>query len=202
MLDLGRVLPVVVLDDPGRAADLVHALLAGGIQSAEIALRTPRSFEVLGAAAAVPGIAVGAGTVLLPDQATQAADAGAAFLVSPGLDEEVVEAAARRGLPALPGVATATELQRAVRLGLGRVKFFPAEAMGGVATVRALSAPFPGVRFLPSGGIGPAEAPGYLSEPAVFAVSGSWMVPAGAVAAGDWATIERLSAEAVALAAP
>jgi 2-dehydro-3-deoxyphosphogluconate aldolase/(4S)-4-hydroxy-2-oxoglutarate aldolase len=202
-MDLGRIVPVVVLDEPGRAAGLMGALARGGVRCAEITLRTPHALEVIATAAgAHPSLIVGAGTVLSPADVDAAADAGAAFLVSPGLDEAVLQAAARRGLPALPGVATATEVQRAVRLGLERVKFFPAESSGGVATIRALAGPFPGVRFLPSGGIGPGQAPGYLAEPAVFAVSGSWMVPASAVDSGDWETIERLSAEAVALAAP
>jgi 2-dehydro-3-deoxyphosphogluconate aldolase/(4S)-4-hydroxy-2-oxoglutarate aldolase len=202
-LDLGRMVPVVVLENPGRAAGLVDALAAGGIRCAEITLRTPRALEAIAVAtSARPELIVGAGTVLRAGDVDAAADAGAAFIVSPGLDEAVVDAAARRGLLALPGIATATELQRAVQLGLDRVKFFPAAAMGGATTIRALSAPFPGVRFLPSGGVGPSEAPDYLAEPAVFAVSGSWMVPAAGIEAGDWETIARLSAEAVALAAP
>jgi 2-dehydro-3-deoxyphosphogluconate aldolase/(4S)-4-hydroxy-2-oxoglutarate aldolase len=196
---LGRIVPVVVLDDPSRAADLMGALAAGGIRCAEITLRTPRALEAIAAASAEPALVVGAGTVLSAADVDAAVDAGARFVVSPGLDEAVIAAAARRGVPALPGVATATEVQRAAGLGLDRLKFFPAGPMGGVATIRALSGPFPAVRFLPSGGIGPAEAPAYLTCPAVFAVSGSWMVPQEAIAAGDWARIERLSAEAVAL---
>ncbi|HWM35007.1 MAG TPA: bifunctional 4-hydroxy-2-oxoglutarate aldolase/2-dehydro-3-deoxy-phosphogluconate aldolase [Pseudolysinimonas sp.] len=197
--DLGPIVPVVVLDDPARARDLMSALAAGGIRSAEIALRTPHSFQVLEAAATVPGIVVGAGTVIDPEVAKRVVDAGARFVVSPGFDETVATAAAAAGADVVPGVATASEVQRALRAGLSRLKFFPAEPLGGVAAIRALAGPFPQVSFLPSGGISAARAPAYLAEPTVFAVSGSWMVPADALASGDWERVERLSAEAVSL---
>lgn len=198
-LDAQRIVPVVVLDDAGRAPDLAAALAAGGIGCAEITLRTPAGVAAIAAiAAAHPDFMVGAGTVLTVDEVDRVVDAGAAFVVSPGFDDAVVARAQQRGVLALPGVATATEVQRALAAGLDRLKFFPAEAMGGLATIAALAGPFPRVRFLPSGGVTLANSAAYLASPAVFAVSGSWMVPRGTIAAGDFAEIERLSAEATA----
>ncbi|WP_227000562.1 bifunctional 4-hydroxy-2-oxoglutarate aldolase/2-dehydro-3-deoxy-phosphogluconate aldolase [Protaetiibacter intestinalis] len=196
------IVPVVVLDDPDAGPDLAAALAAGGIGCAEITLRTPAGIPAIARiSAADPGFLVGAGTVLEPRQVDEVADAGARFVVSPGLDPEIVERALARGLEVLPGVATASEVQRALRLGLDRVKFFPAEVLGGRAAIEALSGPFPGMRFLPSGGVTAANAADYLATPAVFAVSGSWMVPRSDVAAGDWAAIEQLSVDTVRAAA-
>jgi 2-dehydro-3-deoxyphosphogluconate aldolase/(4S)-4-hydroxy-2-oxoglutarate aldolase len=193
------IVPVVVLDDAGAAPELAAALAAGGIRCAEITLRTPAGIRAIAAiAAADPDFLVGAGTVLEPDDVDRVADAGARFVVSPGLDAELVERAQRRGLEVLPGVATASEVQHARRLGLRRVKFFPAGQLGGLATIEALAAPFADMRFLPSGGVGPENAAAYLASIAVFAVSGSWMVPRDALLAGDWARVERLSVEAMA----
>ena len=198
-IDRIRIVPVVVLDDPARAVDLAHALAAGGIGTAEITLRTPAGLAAIAAIAdSVPDFVVGAGTVLSLDDLDRVADAGAAFAVSPGLDEELVDHARDRGVLPLPGVATASEVQRAVRAGLDRVKFFPAAQLGGLATITALAGPFPRVGFLPSGGVSRENAADYLVSPSVFAVSGSWMVPRDALASGDFETVRTLALDAVA----
>jgi 2-dehydro-3-deoxyphosphogluconate aldolase/(4S)-4-hydroxy-2-oxoglutarate aldolase len=194
-----RIVPVVVIDDAARATELAAALMAGGIPCAEITLRTEAGAAAMAAAASVPGFTVGAGTVLTPDDVDRSADRGAEFIVSPGFDEQVVERALARGLGVLPGIATATELQRARRAGLEAVKFFPADRLGGLDTIAALAAPFPTMRFVPSGGVGPHNAADYLEHPAVLAVSGSWMVPRSEIAAGAFDAIERLTAQAVAV---
>ena len=145
-----------------------------------------------------PSIAVGAGTVLSAAQAREAVAAGASFVVSPGLSESVVEACRELGVPVLPGVATATDIMRAIGMGLGVLKFFPAEAMGGLPVLRALAAPFGAVRFVPTGGIDASLAGSYLSHPQVAAVGGSWLVPPAAVRAEDFAAIETLARSALA----
>ena len=192
------IVPVVVIDDAGRAQDLVAALAAGGIHCAEITLRTPAGLAAIAAAAGVGGFRVGAGTVVSLDDLQRSVDAGAEFIVSPGFDDELVARAQELGVTVLPGTATATEVQRAAKAGLGNVKFFPADRLGGLATIAALSAPFPGMRFVPSGGVSAANAAEYLAHPAVAAVSGSWMAGRELIRAGDFAAIERISREAVA----
>jgi 2-dehydro-3-deoxyphosphogluconate aldolase/(4S)-4-hydroxy-2-oxoglutarate aldolase len=144
-------------------------------------------------------VLLGAGTVLTPAQVDQAVAAGAGYVVSPGLSRAVVERCAEHGVLALPGAVTATEVQAALELGLTAVKFFPAGTSGGPAAIRALAAPFGGVRFVPTGGVGPADVGDYLAVDAVLAVGGSWMVPRDRVAAGDVEAVRRLTAEAVAL---
>ncbi|MDY0908210.1 bifunctional 4-hydroxy-2-oxoglutarate aldolase/2-dehydro-3-deoxy-phosphogluconate aldolase [Microbacterium sp. CFBP9034] len=193
------IVPVVVIDDPGRAHALAEALLAGGIGCAEFTLRTPAGIAALRAAAAVPGFLAGAGTVLTVDQAKAAADAGAAFAVSPGYDPAVAGAVAGHGVTMIPGVATPTEVQRAFGDGFAHVKVFPAGLLGGPAYLDALAAPFREVAFLPSGGVAPDDVGPYLRRPHVFAVSGSWMVPRAAIADGDFdliSTRSRAAAEA------
>lgn len=194
-----RIVPVIVIDDAGRAVDLAHALAAGGIACAEVTFRTPAAAAAISAMAGVPGFTVGAGTVLSIDNLSAAADAGATFIVSPGLDGGLVDAVLARELGVLPGVATATEAQGAVAAGLDAVKFFPADRLGGLATIRALAAPFPGLGFIPSGGVTATSAVDYLADPAVPAVSGSWMAGRQLIADGDMPAIQRLSAETVAL---
>lgn len=198
MLNGSRIVPVVVLDDASFAPDLADALTAGGIPCAEITLRTPAALDAIRAVAGRPDFAVGAGTVLTVAQVDAAVDAGATYLVSPGFDDAVAQRAAQRGVPLVPGIATATEIQRAIAAGLDHLKVFPAAAVGGTAALRAFAGPFPGVRFLPSGGVSAANAAEYLALPSVFAVSGSWMVPAAALAARDAETVRALSAEATA----
>ncbi|MFC0680125.1 bifunctional 4-hydroxy-2-oxoglutarate aldolase/2-dehydro-3-deoxy-phosphogluconate aldolase [Lysobacter korlensis] len=199
-LDTVRILPLLVLDDAEPASATASALLAGGIRCAEIALRTEAAIPAIAAASRVPGFLVGAGTVLTPDQVDATVAAGARFIVSPGLDERVVVRARDLGVAVLPGVVTATEVQRALTLGLDRLKFFPAEASGGLAAITALAGPFPTVRFLPSGGVTEANAPDYLRSAAVFAVSGSWMASRDAIAARDLSAIEGAARRSAALA--
>ncbi|HEU4808634.1 MAG TPA: bifunctional 4-hydroxy-2-oxoglutarate aldolase/2-dehydro-3-deoxy-phosphogluconate aldolase [Homoserinimonas sp.] len=193
-----RVVPVVVLDDPEHAEPLADALVAGGLPCAEVTFRTPAAEAAIRALAGRTDILVGAGTIVTAAQVDRAVDAGARFLVSPGIGHDVLRRASERDIPVLPGVATASEAQTAVAAGLGRVKFFPAETTGGVGMLSALSAPFPGLRFMPSGGVNLANVTGYLAHPAVFAVGGSWMVPRDRIATGDFDAIRRLTAETVA----
>jgi len=194
-----RIVPLVVIDDEDAAVDLAATLEASGIACVEVALRTPSAMAAIARiSAALPEFAVGAGTVLSADQVSAAADAGAGFIVSPGLDVPVVERALELGLDVLPGVATPSEVQRAVGLGLRELKFFPAHVMGGPAGVRALAGPFPQVRFMPSGGVDGSNASMYLDLPAVFAVSGSWVAPRELIAAHHWSGIGELCTAAVA----
>ena len=181
-----RVVPVVVLDDPARADDLGAALVAGGLPLAEVTFRTAQAAAVLRRLAERGDVVVGAGTVLTAAQVDQALAAGAGFVVSPGLSAEVVHRCQELGLPVVPGASTATEIMQALALGLDTVKLFPAEACGGLSTVKARSAAFPQVRFVPTGGITAATAPAYLAHPAVAAVGGSWMVAPDLLAAGRW----------------
>ena len=201
VLTATRLVPVVVLDEATNAAGLADALVAGGLPVAEVTFRTAAAAEAIRAMADRDDILVGAGTVLTPDQVDQAVAAGASYVVSPGLSRAVVERCREHGVVALPGAVTATEIQAALELGVHVVKFFPAGTSGGVQAVGALAAPFAGVRFVPTGGIGPKNLLEYLSIPAVAAVGGSWMVPRDRIAARDFAAVTKLTAEAVAPAA-
>ncbi|MFF4728681.1 bifunctional 4-hydroxy-2-oxoglutarate aldolase/2-dehydro-3-deoxy-phosphogluconate aldolase [Streptomyces mirabilis] len=192
-----RVMPVLTVPSEATAAALADALAAGGARCAEVTFRTPDAERVLKAMAAHGGLAVGAGTVLTPEQAERAVAAGARFVVSPGFDEEVVVKCRELGVPVVPGIATATELMRVLRAGLDTVKLFPAEPLGGLRALRALAAPFPGMRFVPTGGIGADQLAGYLADPAVLAVGGSWMATTDHLRRGDYDEIRRLTADAV-----
>ncbi|MFF3334529.1 bifunctional 4-hydroxy-2-oxoglutarate aldolase/2-dehydro-3-deoxy-phosphogluconate aldolase [Streptomyces sp. NPDC002888] len=192
-----RVMPVLAVRRVSTAGPPADALAAGGARCAEVTFRTPEAEQVLKEMAAHGGLAVGAGTALTPEQVERAVAAGARFVVSPGFDEEVVEKCRELGVPVVPGIATATELMRALRAGLDTVKLFPAEPLGGIPTLRALAAPFPQMRFMPTGGIGADQLSGYLAEPAVLAVGGSWMATAAHLEQGDYEDIRRLTAEAV-----
>ncbi|MDX3745018.1 bifunctional 4-hydroxy-2-oxoglutarate aldolase/2-dehydro-3-deoxy-phosphogluconate aldolase [Streptomyces sp. AK08-02] len=192
-----RLIPVLTVPDHTTAAPLTEALTAGGAACAEVTFRTPGAEQVVREMAAHGGLTVGAGTVLTPEQAERAVEAGARFVVSPGYDEEVVAKCRELGVPVIPGIATATELMRALRAGVDTVKLFPAEALGGLATLLALSAPFPQARFVPTGGIRSEHLAAYLAEPSVLAVGGSWMATPTHLAQGDYATISRLTREAV-----
>jgi len=190
----GRVVPVLTIADLSTAVPLARALVRGGIRVLEITFRTAAAADALRMIAdSVPEAIVGAGTVLDPRQVSRAAESGARFIVSPGFGADVAGASAAASLPYLPGVATATEIMGALALGFQRLKLFPAAQVGGVAAVRALSAPFPEVRFCPTGGVDQRSSLEYLALPQVFAVGGSWMVPPDAVAAGDWQRIEALA---------
>jgi 2-dehydro-3-deoxyphosphogluconate aldolase/(4S)-4-hydroxy-2-oxoglutarate aldolase len=200
-LSAARLVPVVVLDDAADANGLAMALVAGGLPVAEVTFRTGAAADSIRAMSARGDMLVGAGTVLTVTQVDQAVAAGATFVVSPGLSRAVVERCAEHGVLALPGAVTATEVQAALELGLTTLKFFPAGTSGGPAAIKALAAPFGHVRFVPTGGVGSGNLAEYLAVPAVAAVGGSWMVPRDLVAAGDFATVVKLTTEAVALAA-
>jgi 2-dehydro-3-deoxyphosphogluconate aldolase/(4S)-4-hydroxy-2-oxoglutarate aldolase len=197
---VARLLPVVVIDDPRAARPLAAALKRGGLRCAEITLRTAAAEEAIRAMAADPDLVVGAGTVLNAAQAARVIDAGARYIVTPGLSMEVVRHCQARSVPVFPGVATASELMTALDAGIETVKFFPAEQLGGPATLNALAAPFRTTRFIPTGGVTATKLPGYLRHPAVLAVGGSWMVATSLINAGKFDEIARLSAEAVAIA--
>lgn len=196
-----RIVPVIQLDRAENAPPLAQALIRGGLPCAEITFRTEAAAASIAAvSAAYPDMFVGAGTILTGGQADAAIQAGARFLVSPGFNPTVVEHCLQKGYPILPGVCTPSEVERALSYGLTRLKFFPAEAAGGVAMIRALSAPYGMVRFMPTGGINPGNVREYLACPAVFACGGSWMVPQDKINAGRFAEIEQLTAQAAALA--
>ncbi|MGW3114109.1 bifunctional 4-hydroxy-2-oxoglutarate aldolase/2-dehydro-3-deoxy-phosphogluconate aldolase [Streptomyces sp. NPDC001091] len=200
VLDLAPVLPVVVLSDAADAVPLARALVAGGLRAIEVTLRTPAALDGIRAIAEeVPEAVVGAGTVITPDQVTRCVAAGARFLVSPGWTETLLAAMRESGVPFLPGVSTASEVVALLERGVREMKFFPARAAGGTAYLRSLAGPLPDARFCPTGGITEASAPEYLALPNVGCVGGSWMVPADAVAAGDWARIEELARGAAGL---
>jgi len=188
-----RVVPVVVLDRADDAAPLADALVGGGIGCMEITFRTAAAADAIALVAGRDDVVVGAGTVTTAAQAVTAIDAGSRFVVSPGFDDGVAAVCRERGVAYLPGVATATEIMRARAAGLDVLKLFPAGAIGGLATLKALAGPFPDVRFVPTGGVDEARAAEYLAHPAVLAVGGSWMAPREAVNAGDWARIKELA---------
>ena len=199
-----RVVPVVVIDATQEVIPLAETFLRNGLDIMEITFRTPAAEEALRVVAArFPEILLGAGTLLTEDQVERAARAGARFAVAPGLDERVVARAQALGLAMVPGVVTPTEVSRAISLGCRLVKFFPAEAAGGVKMLQALWGPFAhtGVRFIPLGGVNAGNMRNYLDLPAVAAVGGSWMAERKLVAAGDWERIGALVREALALAA-
>lgn len=200
VLDVVPVLPVVVVDDVATAVPLARALVDGGLPAIELTLRTPVALEAMRAIAAeVPEILLGAGTVTTPEQAAAAVAAGARFLVSPGSTPRLLDAMADTGLPFLAGTSTISEVLAVLEAGVTEMKFFPAEAAGGAAYLKAVAGPLPHARFCPTGGITAASAPAYLALPNVGCVGGSWITPADAVAAGDWERISKLAAEAASL---
>ncbi|MFE1587883.1 bifunctional 4-hydroxy-2-oxoglutarate aldolase/2-dehydro-3-deoxy-phosphogluconate aldolase [Streptomyces sp. NPDC058737] len=200
VLDLAPVVPVVVVDDLADAVPLARALVAGGLPAIEVTLRTPVALDAIRAIAAeVPDAVVGAGTVVTAEQVGEVVAAGARFLVSPGWTDGLLEAMRGSGVPFLPGVSTTSEVVALLERGVREMKFFPAEAAGGTAYLKALAAPLPQARFCPTGGITPASAPEYLALPNVGCVGGSWMLPKDAVTDRDWARVERLAREAAGL---
>lgn len=195
------VVPLVQADDPETALRTSEALLAGGLSIIEVVLRTDNALNCLKAVSeSLPEATVGAGTVLTKAQAEAAVAAGAAFLVSPGLDDGVVEVANAHGLPVFPGIATASELQHAFNLGLRVVKFFPAGVCGGVAMIKALSSAFREMKFMPTGGVSAENLADYLAVPSVIACGGSWLTPKDAIRNRDYGRIRSLATEAVAIA--
>ena len=190
IMTVAPVIPVLVLDGSHDPAELAAALVEAGLPVIEVTLRTTDALDAIRAMADVPGAIVGAGTVLNEAQLDDAVAAGAGFIVSPGLTERLAGAAASAEIPFLPGVATASDIMRGLDLGLDRFKFFPAQAAGGIPAVKALSAPFAGVRFCPTGGITGENAREWLAVDAVACVGGSWIVPKGATL-DEVATIAR-----------
>jgi 2-dehydro-3-deoxyphosphogluconate aldolase/(4S)-4-hydroxy-2-oxoglutarate aldolase len=200
LLDLSPVIPVVVLAEPEAAVPLARALVNGGLPVIELTLRTAGAIEAIERIAAeVPDAVVGAGTVTTAEQAEAAAKAGSRFLVSPGCTDGLRSAMADTGLPYLAGVATASEALALAEHGVTAMKFFPAEAAGGAAYVKALGGPLPGIRFCPTGGVTVRNARDYLALPNVGCVGGSWLTPADLIARRDWQTIEDLAGAASSL---
>lgn len=196
------IIPVIVLEDAAQAVPLARALVKGGLPVLEVTFRTAAAADAIARIrAAVPEAVVGAGTLLTPAMARAAKAAGAAFGVAPGFDPAVLAAARAEGLEMVPGVATASELSQALTAGVRTVKFFPAEAAGGVKMIKNLLGAFrfTGVRFMPTGGVNPANVVDYLAVPEVVCCGGTWIVPKDALAKGDWAAVEALAAEAAAL---
>ena len=201
LLRAARIVPVLTIHDAATAVPLARALVAGGVRTLEITLRTEAGAKAAEAIiAGVPDAVVGLGTVLTRRDLALARSIGATFAFSPGATPELLDAAAEDGIPFVPGIATASELMAAMARGFSTVKLFPAAQMGGIGALKALGAPFPEARFCPTGGIGEKEAPDYLALPNVVAVGGSWLAPAAEVAAGNWEAIEGRARRAMELA--
>lgn len=196
---LAPVIPVLVIRDASHAPGLARALIEGGLPVLEITLRTPAALDAIRAMAQIEGGVVGAGTLLTEADVIAAKEAGAAFGVSPGATPRLIEACEAHDLPLLPGAATPSESMALLERGYTVQKFFPAEANGGPATLRAWAGPLPRVRFCPTGGIGPDNAASYLALSNVLCVGGSWVAPDDRVRAGDWDRIRQLAREASAL---
>jgi 2-dehydro-3-deoxyphosphogluconate aldolase/(4S)-4-hydroxy-2-oxoglutarate aldolase len=192
-----RIVPVVAISDASKAEDLANALVAAGLPIAEITLRTPASLEALKIAANNKDLHVGVGSLRNGEDLKKAIDAGATFAVSAGFSPSVAAEANKQGIPYFPGVSTPTEMLQAINEGITTLKFFPAETLGGVNALKAMSAPFPGISFMPTGGITAANARQYLELASVVAVGGSWMVAQKLIDAGDFDEIISLTKEAV-----
>ena len=196
---LAPVIPVLVVKDPAIAQPLAKALVAGGLPTLEVTLRTPAALEVIAEMAKVEGGVVGAGTLLSPKDVTDAIAAGAKFGVSPGATDTLLTTCEAADLPLLPGAATSTEVMLLLERGYRVQKFFPAEANGGAGALKAIGAPLPQVRFCPTGGVTPANAPSYLGLSNTLCVGGSWVAPQALIDASDWEGITDLARAAAAL---
>jgi 2-dehydro-3-deoxyphosphogluconate aldolase/(4S)-4-hydroxy-2-oxoglutarate aldolase len=198
-LSLAPVIPVIVLDDVAAARPLAEALVAGGLPVLEVTLRTRHALQVIEEMAKIPGAVVGSGTVRSPLQMGHSVDAGCQFMVSPGASPRLLEAAEDHKIPLLPGIGTPTEAMTAAEHGYSFLKFFPAEALGGAAVLKAYASPLPDITFCPTGGITMEKAKTYLALPNVICVGGSWVMPQDAIESGDWKRIEALAREAAGL---
>jgi 2-dehydro-3-deoxyphosphogluconate aldolase / (4S)-4-hydroxy-2-oxoglutarate aldolase len=199
-----HIVCVSAIDHAAAAVPLAQALFAGGLKTIEVTFRTPEAARCIAAIrAAMPGMLVGAGTVLTPEQVAQAKAAGAQFAMAPGLNESVLAAAQRCAMPFIPGVMTPSEIERALQLGCTAMKFFPAEMAGGIGMIKALAGPYAhlGLKLIPTGGISAGNLADYLAQPLVIAVGGSWMVERKLIHANDWPKITSLAAEAARIAA-
>lgn len=196
---LAPVIPVLVVEDASKAKPLAEALVKGGLPVLEVTLRTDAALDVIHEMAQVPGAIVGAGTLLEPQDVTRAKDAGAQFGVSPGSTDALLDAAEAEDLPMLPGVSSLSEIMHLRSRGYNMLKFFPAEAAGGIPSLKSIAGPIPQVSFCPTGGISPQSAGSYLALPNVVCVGGSWITPAAMVADGAWPDIEALAREAASL---
>ncbi|RDV26207.1 keto-hydroxyglutarate-aldolase/keto-deoxy-phosphogluconate aldolase [Alteromonas aestuariivivens] len=195
----GPVVPVLVIHDLDKAVPLAKALMAGGIKVLEVTLRTPVALDVIKTIAEqLPDALIGAGTVTNAQQLKEVAEAGAKFAISPGMTKELLEAGIECDIPLIPGISSISDLMKGKDAGYQYMKFFPAEASGGIKALKSIGGPFPDVVFCPTGGIGPANYKDYLALPNVKCVGGSWVAPDDAIAAGDWDKITQLAKEAVA----
>jgi len=199
ILSLAPVIPVIILDDISAARPLAEALVAGGLPVMEVTLRTPNALKIIEEMAAVKGAMVGSGTVRNGAHMRQSVDAGCQFMVSPGSSPKLLDAAEEISIPLLPGIGTPTEGMSAAERGYSYLKFFPAEAMGGMPVLKSFASPLPDLTFCPTGGILPEKAKLYLSLPNVICVGGSWVTPADVVANGDFDKIEKLARDAATL---
>lgn len=200
LLGAARVIPVLTIEDEAQAVPLAHALAEGGVTVIEVTLRTDAALRACEAIARhCPDVVLGVGTILTPSQVNEARDAGARFLVTPGTTEKLARAVAESGIAALPGAGTISEMVALLEMGFHEMKFFPAEAAGGVNYLKSVAGPLADLRFCPTGGVSPANAETYLGLANVLCVGGSWLTPRSALDAADWAEITRLSREAAKL---
>lgn len=200
ILAMGPVMPVIVIDRAEDGVALADALLAGGLKTIEITLRTPAALGAIKAIAdARPNICIGAGTVISAELATAAKEAGAHFAVSPGTTQAVIDGCAAADLPLLPGASTVSEMMHMLEAGFTAMKFFPASAAGGTSFIKSLASPLPQITICPTGGISAATAPEWLALPNVKCVGGSWVAPQSLINAGDFTAIETLARDAAAL---
>ena len=195
----GPVVPVLVINDVEKAVPLAKALMEGGIKVLEVTLRTPAAIDVIKRIAEeVPDSLIGAGTVTNAQQLKAVVEAGAKFAISPGMTADLLKAGMDEEIPLIPGISSTSDLMKGKDAGYTHMKFFPAEASGGVKAIKSISGPFPDVTFCPTGGIGPNNYNDYLALNNVKCVGGSWLAPDDAIEAGDWARITQLAKEAVA----
>ncbi|MFK7838401.1 MAG: bifunctional 4-hydroxy-2-oxoglutarate aldolase/2-dehydro-3-deoxy-phosphogluconate aldolase [Sulfitobacter sp.] len=193
LCELAPIIPVLVVHDPAHARPLAEALVRGGLPVLEVTLRTPAALEVIAEMTKVEGGYAGAGTLVTPQDVTDAVAVGAQFGVSPGATDALLDATEAAGLPMLPGAATASEAMRLLARGYDMLKFFPAEASGGVPALKGIGAPLPQISFCPTGGVNPDNATNYLSQSNVVCAGGSWVAPSAAIEQGDWDQIEALA---------
>lgn len=200
LMDLAPVIPVMVIERVEDAVPLAKALVEGGLRVLEITLRTEAALESIKAIkAAVPDAVVGAGTIVNVETLQAAIDAGSEFIVTPGTTSAIVDACIAADIPLLPGINTPSEAMTLLEKGITCMKFFPAQAAGGVPMLKAIAGPLPQITFCPTGGVTPENAPNFLALPNVACVGGSWMAPSDLVTAGNWEEIKRRATEAAAL---